>query len=84
VSVMLIEEPMLDRDDSASSNDFDDFADLSEGSHLGLREEPGSLQDYLCSRRGRVVVFEIPITIYIKEKQTNKYIKKKKKKTSLC
>ena len=44
---MLIEKPMVDLDNSASSHDFDDFEDLDGGSDLGPREEPGSLIDYL-------------------------------------
>jgi len=54
VGVMLIEEPMVDLDDSASSHDFDDFEHLDGGSNLGLREEPGSPLDCLCARRERV------------------------------
>ena len=49
MGVMLIEEPMVVLDDSASSNDFDDFGDLDEGSDLGLGEELGSLLDYFCA-----------------------------------
>ena len=36
--------------------DFNDFKDLEAGPNLGLREEPGSLLDYLRARRERVRV----------------------------
>ena len=52
--VMLIEEPMVDFDDSRNSHDINDFEDLGEGSDLGLGEEPKSILDYLHARRERV------------------------------
>jgi len=51
---MLIGEPVVNLDDSASSSDFDDFEDFGEGFDLGLGEEPGSLLDYLRARCERV------------------------------
>ena len=53
--VMLIEKLMVDLDDSASSNNFDDFGDLGKGSDLGLEEKPVSLLDYLRTQRERVM-----------------------------
>ena len=47
--IRLIEEPMVNSKDS-------DFKDSEEGPDLGLREEPGSLLDYLrveCKRVAR-------------------------------
>ena len=52
--VMLIEEPMVDLDDSTCSHKFDVFEDLGGGSDLGFREEPGSLLGYLRARQERV------------------------------
>jgi len=38
VGIMLIEEPVVDLDDSVSSNDFHDCEALGEGFDLGLRK----------------------------------------------
>ena len=52
--IMLIEEPIMDLVDYASSHDFDDFEDLGGGSNLGLEREPGSLLDYLRAQYERL------------------------------
>jgi len=48
--IRLIEEPMMNLDDS----NFDDFEDSEEDPDLGLEEDPGSLLDYLHARHERV------------------------------
>ena len=51
---MLIEEPLVDLEDSASWHDFDDFEDSREESPLGLREKTDSLVDYLRTQHESV------------------------------
>ena len=61
---MLIEELMVDFEDSASSHDFNDFEDLGGGSDLGLGEEAESLLDYLharCEREARSFFQSMPV-----------------------